>query len=170
MTSRMYEHKVKMEGALGKARAMEEEKNSATSQYDVKNKRGLTSQASLTAQKGRPPVQSGKAIFKSKAQMAAEAEAKLFGGASPAAGGHNDAGGDTFLTDLMAGKKQASEGRRSSARSAAKPGGGRGGRAEAYSEMDVDDLDDELRDVVFDYENSQALVAMADNFLGDGDS
>jgi hypothetical protein len=27
MTSKMYEHKVKMEGALGKARAMEEEKN-----------------------------------------------------------------------------------------------------------------------------------------------
>jgi len=37
--------------------------------------------------------------------MAAEAEAKLFGGASQASGGHNDAGGDTFLTDLMQGKK-----------------------------------------------------------------
>ena len=102
--------------------------------------------------------------------MAAEAEAKLFGGASQASGGHNDAGGDTFLIDLMAGKKQASEGRRSSARSAAKPGGVRGGRAEAYSEMDIDDIEDELRDVVFDYENSQALVVMAENFLGDGNS
>ena len=36
--------------------------------------------------------------------------------------------------------------------------------------MDIDDLDDELRDVVFDYENSQALVLMADNFLGEGNS
>ena len=67
MSSKMYEHKVKMEGALGKAWAREEEKKQATQQYDLKNKRGLTSQASLTAQKGRPPVQSGKAIFKSKA-------------------------------------------------------------------------------------------------------
>lgn len=49
MSSKMYEHKVKMEGALGKARAMEEEKKQATQSYDLKNKRGLTSQASLTA-------------------------------------------------------------------------------------------------------------------------
>ena len=97
--------------------------------------------------------------------MAAEAEAKLFGGPSQASGGHNDAGGDTFLTDLMMGKKQASEGRRSSARSAMKPGGSGGARADAYSEMDMDDIEDELRDVVFDYENSQALVVMAENFL-----
>ena len=51
-----------------------------------------------------------------------------------------------------------------------KPGGPKEGRADAYSEMDVDDIEDELRDVVFDYENSQALVVMADNFLGDGNS
>ena len=99
----MYEHKVKMEGALGKARAMEEEKNQLTQSYDVKNKRGLTSQASVTAQKGRPPVQSGKAIFKSKAQMAAEAEAKMFGAQTPT--GRDDGGEDTFLTGLLAGKK-----------------------------------------------------------------
>jgi hypothetical protein len=36
--------------------------------------------------------------------------------------------------------------------------------------MDIDDIEDELRDVVFDYENSQALVVMADNFLGEGPS
>ena len=36
--------------------------------------------------------------------------------------------------------------------------------------MDIDDIEDELRDVVFDYENSQALVVMAENFLGDGNS
>jgi len=51
-----------------------------------------------------------------------------------------------------------------------KPGGTREGRADAYSEMDIDDIEDELRDVVFDYENSQALVAMADNFLHEGNS
>ena len=36
--------------------------------------------------------------------------------------------------------------------------------------MDMEDIEDELRDVVFDYENSQALVVMADNFLGEGPS
>jgi len=36
--------------------------------------------------------------------------------------------------------------------------------------MDIDDIEDELRDVVFDYENSQALVVMADNFLAGGPS
>ena len=35
----------------------------------------------------------------------------------------------------------------------------------ADSEMDADDIEDDLRDVVFDYENSQALVHMAENFL-----
>ena len=93
--------------------------------------------------------------------MAAAAEAKLFGGGAA----QND-GGDTFLTDLMMGKKQASEGRRGSAQSAKKPGSARPGRPEhAYSEMDVADIEEELRDQVFDYENSQALVLMADNFL-----
>ena len=70
----------------------------------MKNRRGLTSQAKQTAQKAKPPVQSGKAIFKSKAQMAAEAEARLFGGADGNA--NNIDGGDTFLTDLMHGRKQ----------------------------------------------------------------
>ena len=70
----------------------------------MKNKRGLTSQANQTAQKGKPPVQSGKAIFKSKAAMAAEAEARIFGG--PDGGANNVDGGDTFLTDLMHGRKQ----------------------------------------------------------------
>ena len=37
----------------------------------------------------------------------------------------------------------------------------------AYSDMNADDIEDELRDVVFDYENSQALVLMADDFLND---
>ena len=45
----------------------EEEKRQATHEYNVKNKRGLTSQANLTASKAKPPMQSGKAIFKSKA-------------------------------------------------------------------------------------------------------
>lgn len=95
MTSKMYDHKMKMESILNKAAVMEEEKNEVTKQYDMKNKRGLTSQ---TAAKPKSNI-SGKAIFKSKAQMAAEAEARLFGG------GAAD-GGDTFLTDLMQGKKK----------------------------------------------------------------
>jgi hypothetical protein len=37
--------------------------------------------------------------------------------------------------------------------------------------MNNDEFEDELRDVVYDYENSQALVAMANNFLsGDNNS
>ena len=36
---------------------------------------------------------------------------------------------------------------------------------EADSEMNENDIEDELRDVVFDYENSQALVLAADDFL-----
>ena len=35
----------------------------------------------------------------------------------------------------------------------------------ADSEMNADDIEDELRDVVFDYEHSQAMVLAADNFL-----
>jgi hypothetical protein len=31
--------------------------------------------------------------------------------------------------------------------------------------MNADDIEEELRDVVFDYENSQALVLAADDFL-----
>ena len=44
-----------------------------------------------------------------------------------------------------------------------KPGVPRG--FDADSEMNADDIEEELRDVVFDYENSQALVLAADNFL-----
>ena len=36
---------------------------------------------------------------------------------------------------------------------------------QADSEMNADDIEDELRDVVFDYESSKALVLAADNFL-----
>ena len=43
--------------------------------------------------------------------------------------------------------------------------------------MNPDDIEEELRDVVFDYENSQALVLAADDFLagrgaytGEGDA
>ena len=36
------------------------------------------------------------------------------------------------------------------------------------SEMNEDDIEDELRDVVFDYEGSQALVLAADDFLNEG--
>lgn len=91
--------------------------------------------------------------------MAAEAEAKLFGAPS------ND--DDTFLTGLMNGKKGSE--RRNSAHSARKPAvATRDNRPnQAYSDMDANDIDDELRDVVFDYENSQALVLMADDFLND---
>jgi len=66
MTSKMYDHRMKMEAVLNKSKAMEEEKRQATSQYDLKNKRGLTSQISQSASKPKPPV-SGKQIFKSKA-------------------------------------------------------------------------------------------------------
>ena len=69
-------------------------------EYDLKNKRGLASQTAKKPQKGKPPVSSGKAIFKSRAQMAAEAEAMIFGGAA-----NPDGDDDTFLTGLMAGKK-----------------------------------------------------------------
>jgi hypothetical protein len=77
--------------------------------------------------------------------MAAEAEAKVFGG---------EERDETFLTDLMMGKKQQSERK---ARATPVP--------ETDSEMNDQDIEDELRDVVFDYENSQALVLAADDFL-----
>jgi len=35
----------------------------------------------------------------------------------------------------------------------------------ADSEMNAEDIEDELRDVVFDYESSKALIAAADGFL-----
>ena len=38
----------------------------------------------------------------------------------------------------------------------------------ADSEMNEDDIEDELRDVVFDYEGSQALVLAAEDFLNEG--
>ena len=96
MVEKMNDHKMKMEAVLNRAADMEEVKKQATAQYDLKRKRGLTSQIHQTEKKAqKPPVQSGKAIFKSKAQMAAEAEAKLFGGPSV------QENGDTFLTDLV---------------------------------------------------------------------
>ena len=93
----MYDHKMKMEVMLSKAKVMEEEKKQATREYDLKNRRGLTTQMSNTAQK----TKASKPVFKSKAQMAAEAEAKMFGGGTP----QKEEEGDTFLTDLMMGKK-----------------------------------------------------------------
>ncbi len=36
------------------------------------------------------------------------------------------------------------------------------------SEMNENDIEDELRDVVFDYEGSQALVLAAEDFLNEG--
>jgi hypothetical protein len=38
----------------------------------------------------------------------------------------------------------------------------------ADSEMNDNDIEDELRDVVFDYEGSQALVLAAEDFLNEG--
>jgi len=43
MTSKMYDHRLKMEGMMGKVESMEEEKRQVTGEYDLKNKRGLTS-------------------------------------------------------------------------------------------------------------------------------
>lgn len=74
MQEKLYDHRIKLEAKLMRAEKMEEEKNAAMKEYDLKNKRGLTSQISQTTKKGRPPIQSGKAIFKSKRDMAAEAE------------------------------------------------------------------------------------------------
>lgn len=56
MSSKMYDHRLKMEAILNKAKVLEEEKKQTTEKYDVKNKRGLTSQASSAAQKSKPPV------------------------------------------------------------------------------------------------------------------
>lgn len=36
------------------------------------------------------------------------------------------------------------------------------------SEMNENDIEDELRDVVFDYEGSQSLVLAAEDFLNEG--
>ena len=91
--------------------------------------------------------------------MAAEAERHMLGGGPPA----GEDKGDTFMTDLLMGKKQNSERKRSAAGSAIKPSTQRG--ADADSEMNADDIEEELRDVVFDYENSHALVLAADDFL-----
>lgn len=150
MQEKMNDHKMKMEAVLNRANDMEEVKKQVTAQYDLRKKRGLTSQINQTEKKAeKPPVKSGKAIFKSKAQMAAEAEAKMFGGA-PAQGD-----GDTFLTDLIKPKKP--EPKRPPAHSAMKPKtqrGNDGGSVMADSEMNADDIEDELRDIVFDYENS----------------
>ena len=59
-----------------------------------------------------------------------------------------------------------SEGRRTPSHSASKPklNQSKSVRA-ADSEMEIDDFYDEMRDQVYDYENSQALVLMADEYL-----
>lgn len=62
---------------------------------------------------------------------------------------------NTFLTDLMMGKKQQSE------KKIKRPSSVR----DQDSEMNDQDIEEELRDVVFDYENSHALVLAADDFL-----
>lgn len=167
MSSKMYDHRLKMEAILNKAKYMEEEKLEATERYDVKNRRGLTSQVSAPVPKAKPPVQSGKAIFRTRAQMAAEAEARAFGGTP-----HKDGpDGDTFLTDLLVGGKKQSAGgsaKGKSTKSAAKPPTHRRDGLNVDQDSEMQDLEEELRDVVFDYENSQAVVAMADNFLKGG--
>jgi hypothetical protein len=56
MVNKIHDHKMQMEFVLRKAQGLEEEKKQTTQQYDLKNKRGLTSQISSTAQKGKPPV------------------------------------------------------------------------------------------------------------------
>ena len=93
--------------------------------------------------------------------MAAEAESRAFGG-TPL----KEEEGDTFLTDLIGGPKGKGDSakRPKGTKSAVKP---KGANFETDSEMQ--DIEEELRDVVFDYENSQAVVAMADNFLKGGD-
>ena len=80
----------------------------------------------------------------------------MFGGGGTPSKDHE---GDTFLTDLMMGKRPPESARKKSNQSAMKSN-----RDYDQSEQD---LDEELRDVVFDYENSQALVHMANNFLED---
>ena len=156
-----------MESMLNRADELEEEKNEVTKTYNLKNKRGLTSQIGGTTKKPgpaeKPPVSSGKAIFKTKTrkEMAQEAEAKMYEKMAGGGGG----GSDTFLTGL-GGKKKSS-------RSAAKPPTGAssnidGRSSVADSEMNAADIEDELRDVVFDYEGSKELVLAADAFLAEG--
>jgi len=55
MMQKMYDHRMKMEAQMNKANLLEEEKKQATESYDMKNRRGLTSQNSKTAQK-KPPL------------------------------------------------------------------------------------------------------------------
>lgn len=102
--------------------------------------------------------------------MAAEAEARAFGG-TPAK--EAEADGDTFLTDLLVGgKKQPSESslKQKATKSAAKPPTNRREALNLDQDSEMQDFEDELRDVVFDYENSQAMVAIADDFLKGNDS
>ena len=148
MAHEMQDHRMKMEAVLGRARLLEEAKEDATMDYDLKNKRGLASQTAKKAQKGKPPVSSGKAIFKSRAQM-------------------DD---DTFLTGLLAGKKQKSEGKRSATHSAQKPPKAEARSLMGDSEMNADDIESELRDFVVDYEGSKALALAAYNFMSEGDT
>lgn len=49
MTSKIQDHKMKMEYIMRKAEVMEEEKKQTTQEYNMKNKRGLTSQIGGTA-------------------------------------------------------------------------------------------------------------------------
>ena len=131
MRQKMQRHRLEMESILEKAEAFEEQKKSDLLEYDKKNKRGLTSQ--MTEKK--PPVKSGKAIFKSKREMAQEAEAKMFEKMN------GDAGGSTFLTGLNARKAKSAQKKRSTTTSV----------AESDSHID----EEELRDQVFDYDQSK---------------
>lgn len=149
MAAKMHQHRLRIEEQLNKADILEEEKREVSKAYDKKNRRGLTSQISATEKKksgaaGKPPVvQSGKAIFKTKREMAQEAEARMF---EKMAGGGGAGASDTFLTGLA--KKKP-------ARSASKRGAGSeidGRSSVADSEMNAADIEEELRDVVFDYE------------------
>jgi hypothetical protein len=44
MAAKMQDHRMRMETVLSKARLMEEAKQDATADYDLKNRRGLASQ------------------------------------------------------------------------------------------------------------------------------
>jgi len=50
MNAKMNDHRMKMENILNRAQLMEEEKEQATTEYDLKNRRGLASQTAKKAQ------------------------------------------------------------------------------------------------------------------------
>ena len=93
-------------------------------------------------------------------------------------GGGGHGGGDTFLTEsLMVGaKKGAKKAGKATFSTAAKPklksgmgmaGGGRADDFDFYEEQSeaVSDIEDEYRDVVFDVDQTRALVKVADDYL-----